>query len=122
MPLLRALLALLGFQLAGELTGRLSGLPVPGPVIGLLLLAAWLILFARMTGKRPGFADPAAEGLLGTLGLLFVPAGVGVIGQMTVLGTYWAGIAFVLVVSTLVTMLVTVGTFLLVSRLLGTSS
>ena len=122
MPFLKALLVLLGFQLAGELTGRLGGLPVPGPVIGLLLLAAWLILRTRMTGQRPECADSAAEGLLGVLGLLFVPAGVGVIGQMAVLGTHWAGIGLVLIVSTLVTMLVTVGTFLAVSRLLGTSS
>ena len=117
MPLLRALAALLVFQLFGELTSRITGLPVPGPVMGLVLLTAWLLVAARIRGGHPDFADLAADGILGSLGLLFVPAGVGVIQQMAILGANWPAIALVLVVSTVLTMLVTVGTFLLVSRL-----
>ena len=118
MPLIRALAALLGFQLFGELISRLAGLPVPGPVAGLVLLAAYLIVAARLKGSRPVFADLAADGILGILGILFVPAGVGVIRQLGVLGTYWPAIALILVVSTALTMAVTVGTFVFVSRLM----
>ena len=118
MALIRALAALLGFQLLGELISRLSGLPVPGPVTGLVLLAVYLIIAARLNGSRPVFADLAADGILGILGILFVPAGVGVIRQLGILGTYWPAIALILVVSTVLTMAVTVGTFVFVSRLM----
>ena len=119
MPFLRALGVLLGFQLLGELLSRFTGLPVPGPVIGLVLLVVWLAVAAYYRGGRPDFADSAADGILGNLGLLFVPAGVGVIGQLAILGAHWAGIVFVLAISTVLTMLATVGAFLAVSRLLG---
>jgi holin-like protein len=39
--LIQALTALLGFQLAGELIVCLTGIPVPGPVLGMVLLAAF---------------------------------------------------------------------------------
>ena len=117
MPFLSALAALLGFQLAGELISHVTGLPVPGPVVGLVLLAATLIISTRLRGGHPRFADLAADGILGSLGLLFVPAGVGVVQQLSVLGSYWPAITLVLVGSTIITMLVTVGVFIAVSRL-----
>lgn len=116
MPLLRAFAALLGFQLLGELISHLTGLPIPGPVVGLVVLALYLVIAAQLNGAHPKFTDLAADGLLGILGLLFVPAGVGVIQQMPLLGAYWPAITLVLVGSTLMTMLVTVGTFVLISR------
>lgn len=119
MPALRALAVLLSFQLLGELIGRLTLVPVPGPVVGLVLMATWLIAQTRISKRRPLIADPAADGLLANLGILFVPAGVGVIAQLDSLGTHWAGITFVLIVSTVVTMLATVGTFLMVLKLVG---
>ncbi|NLE18494.1 MAG: CidA/LrgA family protein, partial [Propioniciclava sp.] len=33
---------LLAFQLVGELVVRLTGLPIPGPVIGMVLCFGWL--------------------------------------------------------------------------------
>ena len=41
----------LGLQLAGELAAELSGLPVPGPVIGMLLLLD-LLWFRVLFGAR----------------------------------------------------------------------
>jgi len=115
---LKALAILLICQLGGETLSRSLELPVPGPVVGLVVLIV-LLLAAR---NRPEFSAPVeklADNILGALGLLFVPAGVGVIQQLGLLGTFWLAIIATLVLSTLVTMLVTVGTFLAVKKLGG---
>jgi len=116
--MIRALAVLLLCQLAGEVLTRTFGLPVPGPVNGLVIFGFILLLF-----RQPllAFADveKTADGILGTLGLLFIPAGVGVVQQLGLLGTYWPAIIATLVLSTLITMLVTVGTFLWVKKLIG---
>ena len=67
--------ALLLCQLAGEVAARALHLPVPGPVLGMGLLLAVLLL----RGSVPEALARPAEGLLSHLGLLFVPAGVGVV-------------------------------------------
>jgi putative effector of murein hydrolase LrgA (UPF0299 family) len=64
----------------------------------------------------------AADGLLSVLALLFVPAGVGVVQYLGLIGTYAVALGLSLVVSTFVTLLATVGTFLLVKRLLRTGN
>ncbi len=116
--MIRALAVLLLCQLAGEMLTRALGLPVPGPVNGLVILGVALLVF-----RQPllAFADveKTADAILGTLGLLFIPAGVGVVQQLGLLGTYWPAIIATLVLSTLITMLVTVGTFLWVKKLIG---
>ena len=53
------------------------------------------------------------------LGLLFVPTGVGVVQQLGLLGDYGVGIVLTLIISAVLTMLATVGAFLLVKRWTG---
>ena len=50
--MVRALTLLLVYQLAGEICSRELGLPVPGPVIGLALLAAGAMVHARITATE----------------------------------------------------------------------
>ncbi|CAE6825782.1 CidA/LrgA family protein [Paraburkholderia domus] len=72
--MLRALATLLFFQCLGEGLSILLHIPVPGPVIGLVLLFAYLVV-------RPSAVaaiEPTALELLRHLSLLFVPAGVGI--------------------------------------------
>lgn len=76
------LLVLLGCQLLGELVTDGLGLPVPGPVIGLVLLLAWLQV--REPAADSGLAR-VCTGLLKHLQLLFVPAGVGVVQYLSLL-------------------------------------
>ncbi len=66
---------LLVCQLVGDTLARLLSLPVPGPVIGMLLLFVALLLYG---GIPPSLAK-TADSLLPYLGLLFVPAGAGVV-------------------------------------------
>ncbi|MDZ7711546.1 MAG: CidA/LrgA family protein [Roseovarius sp.] len=110
--MLQTLGLLLACQLTGEVTARGMGLPIPGPVIGLALL----ILILRL---RPTLAEklrPTITVILANLSLLFVPAGVGVIGNLEVLSEDWFALLVVLVLSTLLAMLAAVGTFLAVRR------
>ncbi len=100
------------FQYAGEAAARLSGLPTPGPVVGLAALAlvaiAWPAVFR--------IAEPTADALLRHLSLLFIPAGVGVLQYLDLLRAEIAPLAAVLVLSTLITMGVTAFVFALLAR------
>lgn len=83
MELLRGLAVLLVCQSAGEALVRLAHLPLPGPVLGLLLL--WLLLGVPALRKP---VASAAEPLLAHLSLLFVPVGVGVVVHAELIAQY----------------------------------
>jgi putative effector of murein hydrolase LrgA (UPF0299 family) len=100
---LLALAILLVYQCVGEGIAFLTGWPVPGPVIGMLLLFASLLAFPRLHD----LLEQTASELLRHLSLLFVPAGVGIIvAAASGRGQWWA-IALALVCSTLLTLAVT---------------
>jgi holin-like protein len=110
--MIAALTVLLCCQLAGELLSRLLRLPVPGPVLGMLLLFAVLVLRPRGEGV---IRDPSAT-LLRHLSMLFVPAGVGLIRHAARLRQEWFPIAVAIVVSTAATLVVSALVFFAVSR------
>ena len=95
-PFLAGVTWLLVFQFAGEVAVRLAGLPLPGPVAGMALLLAALIVRGRVAESLAA----AADGLAKHLSLLFVPAGVGVIMYARRLADEWVPVAAALVVST----------------------
>ena len=102
MDTLRGLALLLLCQSAGEAIARAAHLPLPGPVIGLLLLFALL--------QWPAVRAPAAaacEPLLQHLSLLFVPVGVGVITHLSLVAKYGGRMAAAIVLSTWTGMAVT---------------
>lgn len=114
------------FQLAGEAIVKVLRWPVPGPVLGMIALVLSLFILRHWRKLEPTLhpdsaLSRASDGMLDSLGLLFVPAGVGVIQQGTLLLSQGPALVVVLVVSTVLTLLVTVGVFLLVSRVLGTA-
>lgn len=105
---------LLCYQLVGEVLVAALGLPLPGPVLGMLLLLVTLVL-RRATAD---LVEAPAEGLLGHLSLLFVPAGVGVMVHGQRLGGEWLPILVALVASTLLTLLAVALTMRLLVRLM----
>jgi holin-like protein len=111
--MVRAFTTLLLFQLAGEILVRILGVPLPGPVVGMLLLLALLLV--------RGNVDPAlgstARTILAHLAMLFVPAGVGVMVHVALIRSEWLPILITLVVSTYLTMLVTALTMQALRRL-----
>jgi putative effector of murein hydrolase LrgA (UPF0299 family) len=115
--MIAGLTVILVCQLCGEAIVRGLGWPVPGPVLGMLFLLGALSLRGRF-GDSPeeGSVEATAKVLLANLSLLFVPAGVGVVQRVDVLKDHGIGLAIALVVSTVLTLVVTVGTFLLATR------
>jgi holin-like protein len=111
-------------QLAGEVFVRGLGLPMPGPVIGLMLLLVLLMARDRFAVLARGplqgdGVESASRGLLANLSLLFVPAGVGVVQKLDLVAEHGVAFVGVLAISVMVTLLVTVATFLFASRLMA---
>ena len=102
MQALRGITWLLLLQSMGEVISRALHLPLPGPVVGMLLL-----LFALRWPLVHDSVRVVAEFLLQHLSLLFVPVGVGVMTHLDVLGKYGARIAIVIVLSTWISLAVT---------------
>ena len=101
--MLGALTLLLVYQLVGEVLALVFKLPVPGPVIGMLLL--FLTLLAR--GSVSDGLRNTANGLLSHLSLLFVPAGTGVMVHLSRVADEWVPIVAALIGSTVLTIGVT---------------
>lgn len=101
--MLRAIALLLVCQLVGESVHRLTGLPLPGPVIGMIVLVAWLALIPR---ERPELTTVCAW-LTAHLALMFVPAAVGLINEGHALSLYGVGLVVATIASTVLTMVVT---------------
>ncbi len=90
-------------QLAGDWLVSASGLPVPGPVVGLVLL--FLALVVR--GGVPSALDRVASPLLRHMSLFFIPAGTGVLLHLQLIAEEWLPIVAVIVVTTPLTLVVT---------------
>lgn len=84
--MIQGLLWLLGCQLAGTAIVEAAHIPLPGPVLGMLLL--FVVLLVR---RRDGADDADApiiqvgDYFLSHLQLFFIPAGVGVIVYVAIL-------------------------------------
>lgn len=103
MNFLQGISLLLIYQLAGELSVNLLDIPVPGPVIGMLMLFLTLVFRGRST--KP--LDTSSSALLSHLSLLFVPAGVGIMVHFNRIINEWQAISIALILSTIITMVAT---------------
>lgn len=101
--MLSALTTLLVFQLVGEVLARSLDLPVPGPVIGMLLLFLALVL----RGGPSQELRTTGQTLLQHLSLLFVPAGTGIMVHLSRVGNEWLPLLLSLLISTAAALAVT---------------
>ncbi|WP_335948490.1 MULTISPECIES: CidA/LrgA family protein [Salipiger] len=90
-------------QLAGELVVGTLAMPVPGPVVGMVLLFLYLALRRAV----PEGLGQAAGGLQRAMSLLFVPAGAGVMLHFHLLAEAALPLGLGLLVSTIATIAVT---------------
>jgi putative effector of murein hydrolase LrgA (UPF0299 family) len=116
------LIVILMCQLAGEAVARGLGIPIPGPVIGLALLFALLILRDRLSSRLPPMMggdtlEKTGKGLLAHLSLLFIPAGVGVVQNLGVFAEHGLALGVAIVVSTILALLTAAWVFVLVAHL-----
>lgn len=95
--------SLLIFQTLGEGLAYAFALPIPGPVIGMLLLFCFLLL-KRGAAER---LAPTTLEFLRHLSLLFVPAGVGILVYAQRVAAELLPLAAALLISTVVSLVVT---------------
>lgn len=103
--MLRSLTILLVFQLAGECLSALLNWPVPGPVLGMLLLLSVLILRGRLSA---GLADDAQH-LLRYLPLILIPPSVGIMDHGPTLREEGLAVGLTIVLTTIFSLLLAAG-------------
>jgi holin-like protein len=101
--LLQTFATLLVFQTIGEVMSYALRLPVPGPVIGMVLM----LLYLRLRPRSLEAMRQTSLGLLQHLSLLFVPAGVGVMAHWHRLAAEGVAIVVAIVVSTVLALAAT---------------
>lgn len=113
--MIAALLAILACQLAGEIISHGLHLPIPGPVLGMMLMAVGLTVSPRLVQ----LVRPVAQGMLDNLLIMFVPAGVGATVQLLALGDRTLPVVIAVVVSTILAIIAGALVFSTVARLTG---
>ena len=113
MNLLKQLWLLISLYLLGELIAYLLPSPLPGNVIGFIFL-----FIALKTGLvKEHSIENVTSFFLKNLAILFIPGGVGLLKVAHLFNGNILKILFILVISTILTMLATAGTILLLERL-----
>lgn len=103
---------ILALALAGEGISRLSGLPVPGSIMGMLLL----LILLKTKVLRVEQVSEVTDFLLAHINFFFIPVGVGIMVSYKYLeGHYLAGITLILV-TTVVVMAVSGGVTEILAR------
>lgn len=103
MKLLKQFLIILAICLSGEIIHKLTGIPMPGNVIGMILLFICLC-----TGLiKLQMIEEAGKFLLDHLAFFFVPAGVGLLASMGLLKEHWLPFLAVCLLVTVLVMIVT---------------
>ena len=110
--MIAGLVEILLFQGMGEVVSRFLVPTIPGPVIGLVLLLLWF----RVRRGIPDRVAQVADVLVGHLGLLFVPAAVGVVMFLPQLREHALAVVVALVVSVVATVAVSAMVLRAVSR------
>lgn len=115
--MISTLAIILSFQLAGEVISRALSLPMPGPVVGLILLLLACVL-------RPSVGTlirSTTLGLLQHLSLFFVPAGVGIVAHRDLLREDGVALVLALMGSTVLAIAVGAWVFAAVARWTGST-
>ncbi|EJF39882.1 LrgA family protein [Clostridium sp. MSTE9] len=103
MKYLKQLMIILVTYFAGQVLQTLLHLPVPGSVIGLVLL----FLALRKGIIKVEMIEDVCEFLLSNMSFFFIPAGVGLITSFAALKGNWFGFITILITSTAVVWIIT---------------
>lgn len=110
--MIAAITLLLACQLAGEILRLLTGIPIPGAIIGMGLLFAWLCL---RPGEKP-MLQQVSGWLIAHMTIMFLPSTIGVMDEGDILRHQGLAIVLAAVASTLLTITVSAVVFRLVAR------
>ena len=106
MAVLYAFLALLVLQWVGEVLVQALGLPLPGALVGALLLLVGLLLLGRL----PKALEQTSGALLQNLMLLFIPIVAGVMLHFDRIAREWLPFLVAGIVGAAITLVVTAWT------------
>ena len=103
MKVLRQFGTILVILLLGEGIRMSTGISIPGTVIGMVIL--FILLMTKVIKLEN--IDMISKFLLDHLAFLFVPAGVGLISSLDVIGSAWLPIMMIVIISTVLVVGVT---------------
>lgn len=103
MKYLRQLMIILIMCFLGQLLERICPIPIPGVVIGLILL--FLSLCAGII--KVEMIEDISNVLLSHMSFLFIPAGVGLMVSFNILKGKWIIFMFIVGISTIIVWIVT---------------
>lgn len=96
------LLIIFGFSFIGNVISNVFRLPVPGSILGMILL--FLALQFKILEFR--HVDEAGSFLINNMTILFLPAGVGIMAKWNLISHFWAQILLIVVAALIINMLI----------------
>ena len=101
MDIILELTYIMGFSFLGQSITKLTGIPVPGSVVGLILF--FLALQFKIV-KLDG-VETTSKFLTDNLAILFIPAGVAIITNFSKIRDIWFILAIICFVSTIISLI-----------------
>lgn len=103
MKIFRQLCIIFGILLLGHVFQQITGFPIPGTVLGLIIL-----LICLLTGiVKIDMIEDISKFFLDNLAFFFVPGGVGLISSLGLIKNDWLPILMVIIISTMMVIVVT---------------
>ena len=96
------LLIIFGFSFIGNVISNVFRLPVPGSILGMILL--FLALQFKILEFR--HVDEAGSFLINNMTILFLPACVGIMAKWNLISHFWAQILLIVVAALIINMLI----------------
>lgn len=103
MKILRQLAIILGILMIGEVINNLLNIPIPGNIIGMILL--FLGLYFKII--KLDMIEDTSNFLLKYLAFFFIPPGVALIALLDELSSIWFSFLVIIILSSIIVMAVT---------------
>lgn len=100
MKVFRELIVIFGFYYAGEFMSKGLSLPLPGSLVGMILL----FLALQVHILRLDMVEDTSQFLLDHLPFFFIPAGVSLMSSFFHIQSIWVQILLVCIITTILTM------------------
>lgn len=98
MKLFREALIILGIYLLGEIISNVLMLPIPGNILGMIIL--FILLYTKIVKLEQ--ISNVADFLLNHLAFFFIPAGVGLMSSVGIIKATWLQLLVICIVTTVV--------------------
>ena len=115
MKLFRESIIIIGIYLLGQVVSNVLSLPVPGNILGMLILL--VLLFTKVIKLEQ--IETISNFFLDHLAFFFIPAGVGLMNSAGIIKDSWLRLIFVCIITTIIIIATTGITIQFISRRLS---